>query len=176
MGKRHQVFVSSTYTDLKKERGVVIESLLRHKFIPAGMELFPATNGSSWEWIKRTIEESDYYVLIIGGRYGSIHKESGRSFTEMEYRHAVDTGKPTIAFLPSSSSSSRLSSCESAESKRKKLRAFIRFISSQRNYAPYSSIADLGIKVSQGIMQLQQDYPAVGCVKAYTIETMITPK
>lgn len=36
------------------------------------MELFPASNKSQWDFIKRVIDESDFYLVIIAGKYGSI--------------------------------------------------------------------------------------------------------
>jgi hypothetical protein len=42
--RRYQVFVSSTYEDLKEERQHVIQALLETKCIPLGMELFPAAS------------------------------------------------------------------------------------------------------------------------------------
>ena len=73
-GKRYQVFVSSTFLDLKEEREAVVSALLQVEAFPAGMELFPATDDDSWTLIKRVIDESDYYLLVVGGKYGSIHQ------------------------------------------------------------------------------------------------------
>lgn len=42
--KKLQVFVSSTYTDLKEERQAAVEAILATGNIPAGMELFTAGN------------------------------------------------------------------------------------------------------------------------------------
>lgn len=95
--RRYQVFVSSTYEDLKEERRHVIQSLLESKCIPAGMELFPAASTEQWNLIKRVIDESDYYIVIVAGRYGS-RGANGRSFTEMEFDYAVEIGKPVIGF------------------------------------------------------------------------------
>jgi len=36
------------------------------------MELFPASNKKQWTIIKRVIDDSDFYLLIIAGRYGSL--------------------------------------------------------------------------------------------------------
>jgi hypothetical protein len=72
MQKRYQVFVSSTFTDLKDERQAVLKAILELDHMPAGMELFPATDDSAWQLIKDVIDTSDYYALIIGGRYGSL--------------------------------------------------------------------------------------------------------
>jgi len=68
MDKRYQVFVSSTFTDLKDERQGVLRAILELDHMPAGMELFPATDASAWQLIKDVIDASDYYVLIVGGR------------------------------------------------------------------------------------------------------------
>ena len=96
--KRYQVFVSSTYDDLHAERQEVMQALLELDCMPAGMELFPAANDDQWTLIKRVIDDCDYYIVIIGGRYGSIGP-SGLSYTQMEYEYAVAQDKPIIAFL-----------------------------------------------------------------------------
>ncbi|WP_420830026.1 DUF4062 domain-containing protein [Croceicoccus hydrothermalis] len=78
---RYQVFVSSTFTDLKEERAEVIQAPWEMDCIPTGMEAFVASNEDQWSGIQKVIDESDYYVLIIGGRYGSLTSE-GISYTE----------------------------------------------------------------------------------------------
>ena len=99
MDKRYQVFVSSTFEDLKKERKAVIEELLNAGYIPAGMELFSASDDEQFEYIKKIIDNCDYYVIIIGARYGTINKSVGKSFTEQEFDYAVEKGIPILAFL-----------------------------------------------------------------------------
>jgi len=44
--KKLQVFVSSTYRDLKPERQAAVEAILKAGHIPAGMELFSAGSES----------------------------------------------------------------------------------------------------------------------------------
>jgi hypothetical protein len=95
---RYQVFVSSTYDDLRAERRQATQAILEAGFFPSGMELFPASDDAQWELIKRVIEESDYYVVIIAGRYGSLGPE-GISYTEMEYDYAVVKGIPVLGFV-----------------------------------------------------------------------------
>lgn len=41
---RYQIFVSSTFKDLREEREAVLNAILKLNQFPAGMELFPATN------------------------------------------------------------------------------------------------------------------------------------
>src|SRR5215210_4059094 len=98
MDKRYQVFISSTYKDLLEERQEVIQALLELDCIPAGMELFPAADDDKWALIKKVIDDCDYYIVIIGGRYGSL-AASGVSYTHMEYEYALSQGKPVIGFL-----------------------------------------------------------------------------
>lgn len=98
MDKRYQVFVSSTYADLQQERQKVIQALMEMDCIPAGMEIFPAADEEQWEFIKRVIDDCDYYLLIIGGRYGSLTAE-GISYTEMEYDYAMSVGLKVLAFI-----------------------------------------------------------------------------
>ena len=66
MDKIYQVFVSSTFEDLQEERKEVMQALLELDCMPAGMELFPASNDDQWTLIKRVIDACDYYLLIIG--------------------------------------------------------------------------------------------------------------
>lgn len=99
MDKRYQVFVSSTFTDLKEERKAIIEGLLNAKYIPAGMEMFAASNDEQFKYIKKIIDTCDYYVLIVGARYGTINPSTGKSFTEQEYDYAIEKGIPVLAFL-----------------------------------------------------------------------------
>lgn len=95
--KRLQVFVSSTYTDLVHERQAAVEAILTAGHIPAGMELFTSGDESQMEVINQWIDESDVYLLILGGRYGSVEPKSGKSYTQIEYDYAVARGKPLFA-------------------------------------------------------------------------------
>ncbi len=94
---RYQVFVSSTFLDLREARQQVLEALLDHGCIPAGMELFMASSMEQLNYIKAEIDESDYYVLILGWRYGSVHSD-GISYTEREFDYAVSRDIPVLVF------------------------------------------------------------------------------
>jgi hypothetical protein len=99
MDRKLQVFVSSTFTDLIDERQAAVSAILKAGHMPAGMELFTAGNKSQWDTITKWIDESDVYVLILGGRYGSVEEVSGLSYTELEYDYAVSQGKPFFAIV-----------------------------------------------------------------------------
>src|SRR5258708_12714095 len=97
--KKLQVFVSSTYDDLKEERQAAVKAILSSGHIPAGMELFAAGDKAQMRVIKKWIKESDAFLLILGGRYGSIESESGKSYIELEYEYARKQRKPVFAVV-----------------------------------------------------------------------------
>ncbi|WP_411884755.1 DUF4062 domain-containing protein [Polaromonas sp. YR568] len=164
MDKRFQVFVSSTFEDLREERQEVMHALLELDCMPAGMELFPAANEDQWSLIKKVIDECDYYLLISGGRYGSIGPQ-GHSYTEMEYRYALDSGKPVIAFLHKDPQQLAAGRCEQTDDGKKKLVAF-RALIQQKMCKFWDSPADLGSVVSRSLVRLTKTTPAIGWIRA----------
>lgn len=97
--RKLQVFISSTYEDMKAERHAAVEAVLEAGHIPAGMELFSAGSFEQLEIINRWIDSSDVYMLLLGGRYGSIEPKSSCSYIECEYEYAVSKGMPFFALV-----------------------------------------------------------------------------
>ena len=98
MNKKYSVFISSTFLDLESERETIRKLVIDMGYIPLGMESFPATNEEQFGYIQKVIDNSDYYILVIGGRYGSI-TEDGISYTEKEYDYALSKEKVVLAFV-----------------------------------------------------------------------------
>jgi hypothetical protein len=84
---------------LREERQAAVEAVLTAGHIPAGMELFAAGDESQMNAIKRWIDASDVYMLILGGRYGSIEPKTDKSYIQLEYEYAVEIGKPLFAVV-----------------------------------------------------------------------------
>ena len=103
MKRKFSVFISSTYEDLKNERQALVGVALENNFIPVGMEQFHAAPTSQWNVITRMIDECDFYLLVIGGRYGSIDEDAGISYTEKEYNYAKTKGLPVLVLIKKSS-------------------------------------------------------------------------
>lgn len=99
MKKKLQVFISSTYTDMIEERQAAVLAVLNAGHIPAGMELFKSGDQSQKVTIMRWIQESDVYMLILGGRYGSMDDETDKSYTHWEYDYAGELGKRRFAIV-----------------------------------------------------------------------------
>ncbi len=97
--RKFSIFISSTYEDLKEERQALIGVALENNFIPVGMEQFHAAPTSQWNVITKMIDECDFYLLVIGGRYGSIDEETGISYTEKEYDYAKSKGLPVLVLI-----------------------------------------------------------------------------
>ena len=162
--KKYQVFVSSTYKDLQKERREVMQVLLEMGYIPSGMELFPAANEDQWSLIKGVIDDCDYYVVIIAGCYGSQNSE-GVSYTEKEYSYAFESGKPVIAFLHKAPEKLSIQHTESTDSGKEKLIDFRKRVEKQRTCKYWSTPHELGSVVVRSLTQLSKKHPGIGWVR-----------
>ena len=172
MEKRYQVFVSSTYTDLLKERQEVMRVLLKLNCIPAGMELFPAADDDQWTLIERVIDDCDYCIVIIAGRYGSIGSD-GKSFTQLEYEYAISRKKPVIAFLHKEPERLPVKDYETDPERVNKLEDF-RNLAEKKMVDYWTTPAELGSAVGLSISELTRSHPATGWVKADSLSSQET--
>lgn len=163
MDRRYQVFISSTFTDLIEERKEVIQALLELDCLPAGMEMFPSANDDQWTLIKKVIDQSDFYVVVVGGRYGSM-SEHGISYTEMEYDHAVQKGIPILGFVHADPGSIQMNKSESDVAARKLLAKFKDKVQT-RHIKTYNGAEDLGSKVSRALNIAMRTTDAEGWVR-----------
>jgi hypothetical protein len=165
MAKRYQVFISSTFEDLKAERQAVLKAVLELDHMPAGMELFPAADDSAWQLIKDVIDASDYYTLIIGGRYGSLD-EAGIGYTEKEYDYAVESGKPVIPLLHENPDNLPRDRTETDKSTWEKLKQFRQKVEDNHTCVYWNSPDDLKAKVIVGLTNATKRNPGVGWIRA----------
>lgn len=105
MTKAPAVFVSSTFYDLKQVRADLKDFITSLGLIPVISEYdsFPIdpTTSAVENCLKVVDENADIFVLIIGGRYGTI-KDQGKSVTNMEYIKARARGIPIYVFIDKS--------------------------------------------------------------------------
>ena len=164
MDKRYQVFVSSTFADLKDERSNVIQTLMEMDCIPAGMELFPALDEEQFEFIKKVIDDSDYYLLIIGGRYGSLSDE-GISYTEMEYDYAISKGIKVIALVHDSPEKLAAEKVELDSDAQQKLKSFKQKVTTNRLVKFWDDAKELSGLVALSLPKTIKTYPAIGWIR-----------
>ena len=165
MKKRYQIFVSSTFADLEVERGKVIQTVLALDCFPAGMEMFPAMDEEIFEYIKRIIDDSDYYLLIIGGRYGDVD-ENGVSWTEKEFDYAVSKNIPIIAFDHKDFTKLPVEKTDQDDKKRKKLIAFKKKVSTGRLIKKWTNVDDLDAVVAKSLSKVLELQSRTGWVRA----------
>lgn len=168
VNKRYQAFISSTFTDLKDERQAALRAVLELDHMPAGMELFPAADDAAWQLIQDVINASDYYVLIIGGRYGSMDSE-GLGFTEKEYEYAVARGCPVVALLHENPDNLPRGKTDTDKSAWGKLQTFRKKIESQHTCVYWNSAEELKSKVIVGLTSAFKRHPGVGWVRADSV-------
>lgn len=166
MDKRYQVFVSSTYTDLIEERQLVTKTLLTMNCIPAGMEMFPASDEAQFEFIKRVLNDCDYYLLILGGRYGTLTTEGEISYTEREYDYAVDESITVVAILHRDPDSLPRNKTELTAKAQKKLEAFREKVSKGRMVSFWDDSTGLQGQVALGMINAISQFPGVGWIRA----------
>lgn len=164
MEKRYQVFVSSTFTDLQEERHGIMQTLMQLDCIPAGMELFPAADEEQWAFIQKIIDDCDYYLLIVGGRYGSTTSE-GISFTEKEFDYAVSKGVHVIALLHGDPEKLPVSKSELGKAARVKLNAFRKKVSSNRLVKFWKSPSELLQQTALSLTHAFKAHPRAGWVR-----------
>ncbi len=97
--RKISIFISSTYEDLKEERQALFGVALENNYIPVGMKQFHAAPTSQWNVITKMIDECDFYLLIVGGRYSAIDEETSKSYTEKEYDYAKSKGLPVLVLI-----------------------------------------------------------------------------
>ncbi len=151
MVKKYQIFISATYEDLKEERKKVQDTILSMHQFPAGMEMFSASNEESWEIIRETMDNSDFYVLIIGHKYGSVIEDgidAGISYTQREYYYALEKKIPVFAFLIDNSVRVTVDQMEQEIAKREKLEAFKKEVKNAHHVEWWLNKDDLATKVS----------------------------
>lgn len=172
--KKYSVFVSSTYEDLKDERISIIDILLDTDCFPYAMEHWPSSDKSPWSTIKKAIDASDYYILIIAGRYGSINKSidldlyEGMSYVEMEFRYALQQKKPILAFFQNEESIKVLEPDYETREKLKQFKNLVMTNGDGRHVNFWSRGNDLQTKILHGLSSLIRNRPSVGWVRHST--------
>jgi hypothetical protein len=159
----YKVFVSSTFEDLREERAEVQKALLKLNCLPVGMELFPAADDDTWDFIKQQINDSDYYVVLIGARYGSLAPD-GVSFTEKEFDYAREREIPSIGFIHGDRGAIPFSKTENNPDMREKLDVFISKIR-KRPVRAFTSPYQLAAEVTTSFVDLKRARPRTGFVR-----------
>jgi len=104
MALTSQVFVSHTSDMGMFPAGrsfvqAVLDGIGRVGLAAVDMRLFAAREGAPVEYCRRRVRECEFYVAVIGFRYGSLVPGTELSYTEAEFQEATAAGKPRLVFL-----------------------------------------------------------------------------
>lgn len=164
MKKKYSVFISSTFLDLESERETIRKLVIDMGYIPLGMESFPATNEEQFRYIQKVIDDCDYYILVIGGRYGSV-TDDGISFTEKEYDYAIAKNKVVLAFVHESPDDFPAKVIDRDPDLKLKLDAFRDKATAGRVVKFWNDRDQLGYQAMTSLHQAVDNYPTVGWVR-----------
>lgn len=166
MEKIYQIFVSSTFEDLKLERQEVMAAVVSTGNVPVGMEYFPAGDASPFDYIKQQIDQVDYYILVIAGKYGSINEEEGISYTEMEFNYAREKKIPIAVLQYKDIDNLTGKQLEKDPVKREKLESFRESSKDGRIADFWENRDQLKMKVKDAIQNLIKNSPRSGWIRA----------
>ena len=122
-----------------------------------------------FEFIKRVIDDCDYYLLMLGARYGSISKDDGLSYTEKEYLYAKNKGMKIIALIHGDPDQIPVSKTDKDPVLSEKLATFRNEVRTGRMVKFWKSAADLPGFVALSLQQTIKTYPAVGWVRGDSV-------
>ena len=112
---------------------------MRADCFSVGMEYFPSSPKSPWKVIENAISQSDFYILIVAGRYGSID---------------VEKKIPILIFM--SPDIEELS--ENKIDDREKIKVFRKkLLSPDRHVKQYTNIYNLEAEVQKALMTAVQE-------------------
>lgn len=97
--RRYEVFLSSTFEDLRDIRDALIHETIAIGHFPQVMEHFTAETTSDQHFLRARISQADIFVILIGARYGSSVRKGRGTFTQLEYDTALTLNKPILAFV-----------------------------------------------------------------------------
>lgn len=165
MDRKYSVFLSSTFTDLENVRKDVMLRLFMNGYMVNGMESFGARSQRSWNVIQESIRDSDLFVMIIAGRYGSIVDGEDISFTEKEYNYAVAQKIPVLSFIRNRDVI--IAKYLDEGENRRKLEDFIARIRKNKQVADWNESGDLQVSIVDSLRrEIDADSTIRGWVKS----------
>ena len=148
---RGEVFLSSTYRDLRRQRSVA-ESVIGKQ----GLRLVDEPRRGTAPVIPRAmmlreIDRADAYVGILGWRYGTRDPATGLAYTELEYSHAVAQGKPTLIMLADGEASFSVADLDTDADAFARIRAFRDRVSEAHEVVRFGTDAELQAGLRRGL-------------------------
>jgi|SRR5579885_278732 len=156
-----KVFLSSTYSDLRQHRQILIETLLKmgDDIDLLAMEYFGADPRDPLQLSIAKVSEADVYVGVLGWRYGTIDRQSNMSITEVEYRTAIAKRLPVLLYLTSEDYPVGPTTVDIGRNATK-IRKLRKEIGERHVFQPFSTPEDLSRRVVADLHRLVRSSPA----------------
>jgi nucleoside 2-deoxyribosyltransferase len=155
-------FISSTFIDLYEDRNEVAKTLRERGLNVNALDIRPASTQSSRNEILNGIRESDFVILLIGDRFGSILKSmtgnESQSITWWEYTNALKMGKPVIAYFKNFDGSDPKSHDDKSDplytKKRVQFERFKKHVTNRHNPSFYSDPYNLAAQLDESLINI----------------------
>lgn len=154
--KQHvPVFVSSTYMDLEAHRAEVQRRLVGLEQIVKGMEYFGSSPDTPLDTCLKKISDCKIFILLVGASYGSVHPDYGKSFTELEYEHAIKLKIPVLVYMADMNSTTVGIPPAGVDTEHvADLNSFKERLKKSHTVSTFTSIDDLGKKVEHDVPEM----------------------
>ncbi len=167
MERKYQIFISSTFSDLTEEREKIRSAILKMNHFPVSMEIFSSDSEEQWSTIQKSIDTSDYFVLILAHKYGTVIKNADGteiSYTEKEYRYAKQKGIPIYCFLIGDSV--KVAPEQIDRKHEKQLKMLKNELKNEKMVEWWYTVDDLALKITTALYKAMDEHPRPGWVRS----------
>jgi hypothetical protein len=163
MVKKYLVYISSTLDDLKNERRDLVKLVAELGALPVTMDAFDINNPHEQKFIKKAVEESDYFLCITAHKAG---ESAGKGFVpETEFSWAEKFGVPVIALIIDDKARWKANKKEKSAVAIKALDSFKKRLRTH-THDTWTTAADLRQKAQSLLVQKMNLNPQAGWVSA----------
>ncbi len=157
MAERLTVFLCSTYEDLTDERDKILQAIRKLRLQHDSMEFFGARSNQPIETCLREVRQSDFLVVVVGHRYGSLVPNREVSFSEAEYIEGYELGKPCLVYMRSDDTPVLPKFVERVPENLKRLERWKSELRDRHTVVLFTDSQDLALQVSADISRTVQD-------------------
>ena len=159
--KRYQVFISTTYPDMQSARQALMLPLLDLGMAPMSMDLHSAETNNLMPVVQRMIDDCDYFVILLGGRYGTL-SPLGLSYTHREYIFAATKRKPIVTFIHDQPFSLPAEAREDSREGQVRRDDFARLLENKTLAFRWRDERELSEQVAKVMPDVMRQHPAAG--------------
>lgn len=166
--KRYQVFLITSGDDTRSERLVLSQALMGIGCFSWGLE---QRTPLSTTLARRQIDECDYVVVLLGGKYGE-QSVTGESYMHLEYKYALTRQKPIIVFMMDNPDSLDFVFKESRPELKQRFHEFSEELK-QNTHFTYHTARDLDMLVRIQMPKFIEKHPQTGWIQATQLSALI---